>query len=42
MSVYQVTGLPALSLPQGATNLPDSIIPYLDQFSKIYLWMDND
>ncbi len=32
MSVYQNTGIPALSLPQGANSLPDSILTYLDQF----------
>lgn len=42
MSVYQMTGIPSLSLPQGANSLPDSILPYLDQFDKIILWMDND
>lgn len=29
MSVYQMTGIPSLSLPQGANSLPDAIIPYL-------------
>lgn len=29
MSVYQMTGIPSLSLPQGANSLPDTIIPYL-------------
>lgn len=42
MAVYQQTGIPALSLPQGATNLPESLIPYLKRFEKIVLWMDND
>jgi twinkle protein len=32
MSVYQMTGIPSLSLPQGANSLPDLILPYLDQF----------
>ena len=32
MSVYQATGIPSLSLPQGANSLPDTIIQYLDQF----------
>lgn len=32
MSVNQITGLPTLSLPQGANSLPDTILPYLDQF----------
>ena len=42
MAVYQETGIPALSLPQGANNLPDNILPHLDNIDKIYLWMDND
>ena len=37
-----MTGLPALSLPQGANSMPDAILPYFDQFEKIILWMDND
>ncbi len=32
MSVYQMTGIPSLSLPQGANSLPDSILANLDQF----------
>jgi hypothetical protein len=32
MAVHQATGLPALSLPQGANSLPDTIIAYLEQF----------
>ena len=42
MAVYQVTGYPAVSLPQGASNLPDVLLPYFERFDKIYLWMDND
>jgi twinkle protein len=42
MAVYQATGYPAISLPQGANHLPDAIVPYLNQFEKIVLWMDND
>lgn len=42
MAVHQQTGLPAISLPQGATSLPDKLIPMLNQFEKIVLWMDND
>lgn len=42
MSVYQETGLPSLSLPQGAGSLPDNVLPYLESIEKIYLWMDND
>ncbi len=42
MAVYQQTGFPSVSLPQGATNLPDTLLPYFDCFDKIILWMDND
>lgn len=42
MAVYQQTGLPALSLPQGASNLSEGFLPYLSRFEKIVLWMDND
>jgi twinkle protein len=42
MAVNQKTGYPAISLPQGAGSLPENILPYLDRFTKIILWMDND
>lgn len=42
MAVYQQTGYPAVSLPQGASNLPEVLVPYFDRFAKIILWMDND
>ena len=42
MAVYQQTGKSAVSLPQGATNLSDSLLNYFDRFDKIILWMDND
>lgn len=42
MAAHQGTGLPALSLPNGASSLPLPVLPSLEQFDKIYLWMDND
>lgn len=42
MAVNQQTGYPAISLPQGASSLPDHLLPYLNSFTKIILWMDND
>lgn len=42
MAVYQETGYPAVSLPNGASNLPEGLIPYFNRFEKIILWMDND
>mmetsp|Transcript_1623 Transcript_1623/g.1909 ORF Transcript_1623/g.1909 Transcript_1623/m.1909 type:complete len:736 (+) Transcript_1623:140-2347(+) len=42
MSVYQDTGLPAISLPNGCRSLPNSLVPTLKLFDKVVLWMDND
>lgn len=42
LSVHQATGRPAVSLPNGASSLPISLLPYLERFSKIILWMDDD
>lgn len=42
MAVYQATGRPALSLPNGASSLPLSVVKMLERFQKIYLWMDDD
>jgi len=42
MAVFQATGLPAVSLPNGASSLPLAILPLLERFTRIYLWMDND
>lgn len=42
MSVYQTTGLPAISLPNGANSLPPALLPCLERFEKIILWLDDD
>lgn len=42
MAVYQATGLPAVSLPNGCQSLPPNVLPLLERFKRIYLWMDND
>ena len=42
MAVYQATGLPAVSLPNGCSSLPVDVLPMLERFSSIYLWMDDD
>ena len=42
MAVFQGTGLPAVSLPNGASSLPIDVLPLLERFDRIYLWMDND
>lgn len=42
MAVYQATNKPAVSLPNGASSLPLEVLPLLERFDKIYLWMDHD
>jgi twinkle protein len=42
MAVYQATGLPAVSLPNGAHSLPIHLLPWLEKYERIYLWMDAD
>ena len=42
MAVYQATGRPAVSLPNGCRSLPLGVLPLLERFETIYLWMDND
>lgn len=42
MAVYQATGRHAVSLPNGCRSLPVEVLPMLERFEKVYLWMDND
>jgi len=42
MSVYQITGRHAISVPNGCNSLPIDILPLLERFEKIYLWFDDD
>lgn len=42
MAVFQATGIPAVSLPNGASSLPPEVLPLLERFDKLYLWMDHD
>ena len=42
MAVAQATGRPAVSLPNGCRSLPVPVLPLLERFDKIYLWMDSD
>ena len=34
--------LPVVSLPNGCGSLPDDLLPRLESFTKIYLWLDFD
>ncbi|XP_060097765.1 twinkle mtDNA helicase [Heteronotia binoei] len=40
--LHQVTGLPALALPRGISCLPPALLPYLEQFKRITLWLGED
>ena len=42
MAVFQATGLFAVSLPNGASHLPIQLLPWLERFQRIYLWLDDD
>ncbi|KNC48432.1 helicase twinkle [Thecamonas trahens ATCC 50062] len=42
MAVWQATGRPAVSLPNGARSLPVEVLPMLERFERIVLWMDDD
>ena len=42
MAVYQATGLPAVSLPNGCRSLPAEVLALLEWFDEVRLWMDND
>ena len=41
-AAYMNWDLPAISLPNGCNSLPLDLIPLLDRFETIYLWLDND
>uniref|UniRef100_A0A8D0GW65 Twinkle mtDNA helicase n=1 Tax=Sphenodon punctatus TaxID=8508 RepID=A0A8D0GW65_SPHPU len=42
LALHQATGLPTLSLPRGASCLPPGLLPYLEQFKRITLWLGED
>ena len=42
MAVFQATGRPAISLPNGCRSLPVEVLALLERFQRIILWCDND
>lgn len=40
--IHQATGLPTLALPRGISCLPPALLPYLEQFKRITLWLGED
>eukprot|EP01035_Chromulina_nebulosa_P018279 gene18279-23956_t len=39
---HKLYDIPAISLPNGCSSLPVDLLPQLERFEKIYLWLDND
>lgn len=42
LSVRQGTGAHAVSLPNGCRSLPVEVLPMLERFGRLYLWLDDD
>ncbi|XP_020773991.2 twinkle protein, mitochondrial [Boleophthalmus pectinirostris] len=42
LAVSQATGLPCVSLPRGVSCLPPILLPYLEQFKRVTLWLGSD
>ncbi|XP_060624264.2 twinkle mtDNA helicase isoform X1 [Anolis sagrei] len=42
LALHQATGLPILALPRGISCLPPGLLPYLEQFKRITLWLGED
>lgn len=42
MAAYQATGIPAVSMPTSNYQLQESILPLLQRFTRIYIWLDDD
>ncbi|XP_022599004.1 twinkle protein, mitochondrial [Seriola dumerili] len=42
LAVSQATGLPSVALPRGVSCLPPVLLPYLEQFKRVTLWLGED
>lgn len=42
LAVHQDTGITTVSLPRGINSLPPSLLPYLEQFKRITLWLGDN
>ncbi|XP_032431209.1 twinkle mtDNA helicase [Xiphophorus hellerii] len=42
LAVCQGTGLPSVALPRGVSCLPPALLPYLEQFKRVTLWLGGD
>ncbi|XP_056152703.1 twinkle protein, mitochondrial [Lampris incognitus] len=42
LAVSQSTGLPSVALPRGVSCLPPVLLPYMEQFKRVILWLGGD
>ncbi|KAK6487255.1 twinkle protein [Huso huso] len=42
LAVSQATGLPSVALPRGVSCLPPVLLPFLEQFKRVTLWLGGD
>lgn len=42
MAVMHATGIPSVALPRGVSCLPPVLLPYLEQFKRVTLWLGGD
>ncbi|XP_047464099.1 twinkle protein, mitochondrial [Mugil cephalus] len=42
LAVSQATGLPSVALPRGVSCLPPILLPHLEQFKRVTLWLGGD
>ncbi|XP_071604536.1 twinkle mtDNA helicase-like isoform X4 [Heliangelus exortis] len=42
LALHQAAGVASVALPRGATCLPPALLPYLEQFKRITLWLGED
>ncbi|XP_028936366.1 twinkle protein, mitochondrial-like [Ornithorhynchus anatinus] len=42
LALHQATGKPTLALPRGTASLPPALLPYLEPFERIVLWLGDD
>ncbi|KAM6265469.1 twinkle mtDNA helicase isoform 2-T2 [Porphyrio hochstetteri] len=42
LALHQAAGVASVALPRGTTCLPPALLPYLEQFKRITLWLGED
>ncbi|KAI7897003.1 mitochondrial helicase twinkle [Mucor mucedo] len=42
MAAYQATGIPSVAIPTSNYQLQESVLPLLQRFTRVYIWMDDD